>query len=76
MVVIIIHRHKTIKCNSVILFIGNILVLETDWLGFFLADVFQSPTSTLQKDESLVRVLVRIPNQQVFNEVCLTATVA
>ncbi|XP_058259158.1 neuron navigator 1 isoform X6 [Hemibagrus wyckioides] len=31
-------------------------------------DVFQSPTSTLQKDESIVRVLVRIPNQQVFNE--------
>ncbi|XP_060775325.1 neuron navigator 1 isoform X6 [Neoarius graeffei] len=31
-------------------------------------DVFQSPTSTLQKDESFVRVLVRIPNQQVFNE--------
>lgn len=42
---------------------------------FFLADVFHSPTSTLQKDESVVRVLVRIPNQQVFNEVCLTATV-
>ncbi|KAF5896296.1 neuron navigator 1 isoform X4, partial [Clarias magur] len=31
-------------------------------------DVFQSPTSTLQKDESIVRVLVRITNQQVFNE--------
>ncbi|XP_053492507.1 neuron navigator 1 isoform X2 [Ictalurus furcatus] len=31
-------------------------------------DVFHSPTSTLQKDESIVRVLVRIPNQQVFNE--------
>ncbi|TSM36108.1 Neuron navigator 1 [Bagarius yarrelli] len=31
-------------------------------------DVFQSPTSTLQKDESIVRVLVRIPNQQLFNE--------
>lgn len=41
----------------------------------FSADVFQSPTSTLQKDESIVRVLVRIPNQQVFNEVCLTTTV-
>lgn len=41
---------------------------------FFLADVFQSPTSTLQKDESIVRVLVRIPNQQVFNEVCPTTT--
>ncbi|XP_060724252.1 neuron navigator 1 isoform X1 [Tachysurus vachellii] len=31
-------------------------------------DVFQSPTSTLQKDESIVRVLVRIPNHQVLNE--------
>ncbi|XP_046692854.1 neuron navigator 1 isoform X3 [Silurus meridionalis] len=31
-------------------------------------DVFQSPTSTLQKDESIVRVLVRIPNQQVIDE--------
>nr|XP_017212245.1 neuron navigator 1 isoform X6 [Danio rerio] len=31
-------------------------------------DVFHSPTSTLQKDESLVRVLVRIPNQQLFKD--------
>ncbi|XP_076870026.1 neuron navigator 1 isoform X3 [Brachyhypopomus gauderio] len=31
-------------------------------------DVFQSPASTLQKDESLVRVVVRIPNQQVVKE--------
>ncbi|XP_050968765.1 neuron navigator 1 isoform X3 [Labeo rohita] len=31
-------------------------------------DVFQSPTTTLQKDESLVRVLVRIPNQHLFKD--------
>uniref|UniRef100_A0A9J7XB42 Neuron navigator 1 n=1 Tax=Cyprinus carpio carpio TaxID=630221 RepID=A0A9J7XB42_CYPCA len=34
-----------------------------------LTDVFQSPTTTLQKDESLVRVLVRIPNQHLFKDV-------
>ncbi len=34
-----------------------------------LTDVFQSPTATLQKDESLVRVLVRIPNQHLFKDV-------
>ncbi|KTG31048.1 hypothetical protein cypCar_00049797 [Cyprinus carpio] len=33
-----------------------------------LTDVFQSPTTTLQKDESLVRVLVRIPNQHLFKD--------
>lgn len=37
-----------------------------------LTDVFQSPTSTLQKDESIIRVVVRIPNQQVFKDVCIT----
>ncbi|XP_026856365.2 neuron navigator 1 isoform X2 [Electrophorus electricus] len=31
-------------------------------------DVFQSPASTLQKDESLVKIVVRIPNQQVIKE--------
>ncbi|CAM4629075.1 unnamed protein product [Leuciscus chuanchicus] len=31
-------------------------------------DVFQSPTTTLQKDESLVRVLIRIPNQHLFKD--------
>ncbi|XP_051567909.1 neuron navigator 1-like [Myxocyprinus asiaticus] len=31
-------------------------------------DVFQSPTTTLQKDESLVRVVVRIPNQNIFKD--------
>ncbi|XP_059415650.1 neuron navigator 1-like isoform X5 [Carassius carassius] len=31
-------------------------------------DVFHSPTTTLQKDESLVRVLVRIPNQHLFKD--------
>ncbi|XP_062853572.1 neuron navigator 1 isoform X2 [Trichomycterus rosablanca] len=31
-------------------------------------DVFQSPTSTLQKDKSIIRVVVRIPNQQVFKD--------
>ncbi|XP_065135563.2 neuron navigator 1 isoform X1 [Paramisgurnus dabryanus] len=31
-------------------------------------DVFQSPTATLQKDESLVRVMVRIPNQHMFKD--------
>ncbi|XP_016141321.1 neuron navigator 1 [Sinocyclocheilus grahami] len=31
-------------------------------------DVFQSPTTTLQKDQSLVRVLVRIPNQHLFKD--------
>ncbi|XP_036427154.1 neuron navigator 1 isoform X2 [Colossoma macropomum] len=31
-------------------------------------DVFHSPASTLQKDESFVRVVVRIPNQQVFKD--------
>uniref|UniRef100_A0A672SB89 Neuron navigator 1 n=1 Tax=Sinocyclocheilus grahami TaxID=75366 RepID=A0A672SB89_SINGR len=34
-----------------------------------LTDVFQSPTTTLQKDQSLVRVLVRIPNQHLFKDV-------
>ncbi|XP_051986405.1 neuron navigator 1-like isoform X1 [Xyrauchen texanus] len=31
-------------------------------------DVFQSPTTTLQKDESLVRVVVRMPNQHIFQD--------
>ncbi|XP_039509754.1 neuron navigator 1 isoform X7 [Pimephales promelas] len=31
-------------------------------------DVFQSPTTTLQKDESLARVLIRIPNQHLFKD--------
>lgn len=31
-------------------------------------DVFQSPTTTLQKDESLVKVMVRIPNQNIFKD--------
>ncbi|XP_059426388.1 neuron navigator 1 isoform X1 [Carassius carassius] len=31
-------------------------------------DVFQSPTTTLQKDENLVRVLVRIPHQHLFKD--------
>ncbi|XP_067316596.1 neuron navigator 1 isoform X2 [Pseudorasbora parva] len=31
-------------------------------------DVFQSPTTTLQKDESLVRVLVRLPHQNLFKD--------
>ncbi|KAA0712592.1 Neuron navigator 1 [Triplophysa tibetana] len=31
-------------------------------------DVFQSPTTTLQKDESLVKVMVRIPNQHIFKD--------
>lgn len=41
-------------------------------ISVHLLDVFQSPTTTLQKDESLVRVLVRIPNQHLFKDVsCL-----
>lgn len=35
----------------------------------FVTDVFQSPTTTLQKDESLVKVMVRIPNQHIFKDV-------